>query len=254
MVKQLLLMVEDLINRYNVIIPAAGSARRLRPLTEKTPKSMLKVGNLSIIERQLINLPKENINKVVIIAGHESGKLINFVEKLNFDFPISFVKNNEYDKTNCAQSLMCASEFFQDIIIINCDLLFSIESIQKLINNDKSAAVCYRDNKIYQTDLQKALIKNNHISKWSLNLNEANAEIMGPVKLNENNSLKILNYFKTLSKTDQKQKHCFSLFSECISEINFYPVKVSDNAWYEIDNKLDLNNANKLFKNSELLI
>ena len=254
MVKLLLLMVEDLINRYNIIIPAAGSARRLRPLTEKTPKSMLKVGGLSIIERQLFNLPRENINKVVIIVGHESEKLINYVKKLNFDFPILFVENDEYHETNCAYSLMCASNFFQDIIIINCDLLFSIESLRKLINNDKSAAVCLRDNKAYQTDLQKALIKNDHILKWSLNLNEANAEIMGPVKLKENSSRKILNYFKTLSEKDQKQKHCFSLFSECISDIHFYPVIIGDNVWYEVDDKSDLEDANKLFSNSELLI
>ena len=254
MVKLLLLMVEDLINRYNIIIPAAGSARRLRPLTDKTPKSMLKVGGLSIIERQLFNLPKENINKVVIIVGHESKKLINYVEKLNFNFPISFVENDEYEETNCAYSLMCASNFFQDVIIINCDLLYSNESLRKLISNDKSAAVCLRDNKAYQTDLQKALIKNDNILKWSLNLNQANAEIMGPVKLKEKNSRKILNYFKTLSKADQKQKHCFSLFSECINDINFYPVVVGDNAWYEVDNKSDLDDANKLFRSSELLI
>ena len=30
---------------------------------------------------------------------------------------------------------------------------------------------------------------------------------MGPVKLKENSSRKILNYFKTLSEKDQKQEH-----------------------------------------------
>jgi len=40
------------------VILAAGVASRLRPLTNNTPKCLLKVGNKSILERTIDNLVK----------------------------------------------------------------------------------------------------------------------------------------------------------------------------------------------------
>ena len=38
------------------ILMAAGMGTRLRPLTENTPKSLLEVNGMSLLERQIINL------------------------------------------------------------------------------------------------------------------------------------------------------------------------------------------------------
>ena len=122
-----------------------------------------KTGSVKVMAEQAVSAARIAEDEARDFLGRATEAQAGLTRKEGRDF------DNEEEKMKEA---LCASEFFQDIIIINCDLLFSIESIQKLINNDKSAAVCYRDNKIYQTDLQKALIKNNHISKWSLNLNE----------------------------------------------------------------------------------
>ena len=214
---------------------------------------MLEVNGQSIIERQLRNLPKNNIGKVVIIIGHRGEKLKEHISNLDLKLNILFLKNDNYKITNCAYSLMLASEFFKDIIIINCDLLFSKQSINRLINNNSSAAVCLRKNTDYQTDLQQAMVKNK-IVNWSLRLEESNAEIMGPVKLKEKNSLKILNYFNSLSLVKQKEKHCFSLLSECIDKIDFFPIYVEDNSWFEIDDHNDYKNVKKLLKNSKLIV
>ena len=214
---------------------------------------MLEVNGQSIIERQLRNLPKNNIDKVIIIIGHYGEKLKEHISTLNLKLNILFLKNDNYKITNCAYSMMCASEFFKDIIIINCDLLFSKQSINRLVDDNSSAAVCLRKNSDYQTDLQQAMVKNK-IVNWSIKLKESNAEIMGPVKLKQKNSLKILNYFNSLPYNEQKKKHCFSLISECIDKIDFSPIYVKDNNWFEIDDYNDYKNAKKLLKNSKLII
>ena len=38
------------------ILMAAGMGTRLRPLTENTPKSLIEVNGMSLLERQIINL------------------------------------------------------------------------------------------------------------------------------------------------------------------------------------------------------
>jgi len=60
------------------VILAAGVASRLRPLTNNTPKCLLKVGNKSILERTIDNLVKNNIDKIVVVTG--------FLHKMIEDF------------------------------------------------------------------------------------------------------------------------------------------------------------------------
>ena len=42
--------------------------------------------------------------------------------------------------------------------------------------------------------------------------------------------------------------HCFSLFSNCIEKIDFYPVFIDDRDWIEIDTIEDLENAESFLK------
>ena len=61
--------------KYTLIIAAAGQGTRLKPLTNETPKSLLKVGNKSILEWQLTSIPKEYISELIIIVGFKAIKL-----------------------------------------------------------------------------------------------------------------------------------------------------------------------------------
>jgi len=49
-----------------VLILAAGRGRRLRPLTDSTPKALLQVGAESLIERHLRRLAAQGFGEVVI--------------------------------------------------------------------------------------------------------------------------------------------------------------------------------------------
>ncbi len=48
------------------MILAAGLGQRLRPLTDKTPKPMLRAGGMPMIERLVRNLVRDGINEMVI--------------------------------------------------------------------------------------------------------------------------------------------------------------------------------------------
>jgi len=52
------------------LILAAGFGTRLHPLTLETPKPLLKVGKISLIERQITNLKRANITDLVINVGY----------------------------------------------------------------------------------------------------------------------------------------------------------------------------------------
>lgn len=52
------------------MILAAGRGERLRPVTDKTPKPLLEIGEQSLIERHLIRLSQAGFREVVINLAH----------------------------------------------------------------------------------------------------------------------------------------------------------------------------------------
>ena len=234
--------------KINVIIPAAGSARRLRPFTNSVPKSLLTINGKSIISHQLENLPRDKIEKVIIILGHMGNKIKEHINSLDISYPISFINNSRYESTNCAYSLMKASSVLSEgALLINCDLLFKKNNIIRILKSDFSNVVNVRNIKDYRTDLQKVKVHDNKLIKWSLNLLDANAEIMGPVRISQKAAKEIIYYYESQKPDVQLRMHCFSLISNCITKINFHPIYVNDNDWFEIDTIEDLNNANVFY-------
>ena len=54
------------------MILAAGRGERMRPLTDHTPKPLLKVGEKSLIEYHLLKLAKSGIKEIVINIAYKS--------------------------------------------------------------------------------------------------------------------------------------------------------------------------------------
>jgi MurNAc alpha-1-phosphate uridylyltransferase len=58
---------------------AAGRGQRLRPLTDKTPKPLIQVGNNVLAEHHLLELAKNGFNHIVINVSYLSEMITNFI-------------------------------------------------------------------------------------------------------------------------------------------------------------------------------
>lgn len=65
---------------YTVAILAGGLATRLRPLTEKIPKSLIRVAGRPFIEWQLDYLVHQGINRVVLCIGYLGEQIESVVD------------------------------------------------------------------------------------------------------------------------------------------------------------------------------
>ena len=63
------------------ILLAAGMGTRLRPLTLKTPKPLIKVNGESMIEKQIKSLKEIGIDEIIVVTGYLKEKFEFLKEK-----------------------------------------------------------------------------------------------------------------------------------------------------------------------------
>lgn len=123
------------------IILAAGFGRRMGRLTDSIHKTLLKIGDKTIIERIMDNLINNGVSEIVVVTGYRSDELREFLRTHYPCSHITFIHNARFRETNNIYSLSLALnsiEINDDILLIESDLIFEGNVIQRIINSPYS--------------------------------------------------------------------------------------------------------------------
>lgn len=117
------------------IILAAGIASRLRPLTDNTPKCLLKVGDKNLLQRTIDALLKNGIKEFVVVTGYLHQQIEDFISSTYKDCSFTYIHNEKFTATNNIYSLwMCKKAVQdQDVLLLDSDILFDSKIIAHLI-------------------------------------------------------------------------------------------------------------------------
>jgi choline kinase len=120
------------------VILAAGMSRRLKPLTDFTPKCLLKAGNKTILGRTLDNLVANTITEVVMVTGFEEQQIIRFVTDHYPTINCRFITNTLYNETNNSFSLWLAKDEIvgHSMLLLDSDIVFEAGIIGRLLESD----------------------------------------------------------------------------------------------------------------------
>jgi choline kinase len=115
------------------IILAAGMGRRLSEASGGMPKSMITIGDTSIMHRQIQSCLDVGIKSFVFVLGYKRQQLqTHILQKLDAS-QCTFIENPIYGSTNTLYSLWLTREqFTEDFIYFNADVLFSHELLNKI--------------------------------------------------------------------------------------------------------------------------
>ncbi len=121
------------------IILAAGMGKRLKNLTADKAKCMVKVNDVTLIERALRILDKKSLNRIIIVVGYEGEHLKNHIVSLNLKTPLLFITNEIYDKTNNIYSLLLAKEelLTDDTLLLESDVIFEEKVVDALLDDER---------------------------------------------------------------------------------------------------------------------
>ena len=75
---------------------AGGFGKRLRPLTNKIPKPMLKIGGKPILEHLLFHLKSEGAKNIIITVHYKSNQIKTYLKDgKKYGLNIKYLKENK---------------------------------------------------------------------------------------------------------------------------------------------------------------
>ena len=127
------------------LILCAGYGKRLNPLTLKTPKPLLKVNDISLLENTINLINHLGIQNILINTYYLKEQIEEFINKKNFNCKINLIEdgNSILDTGGGILNLIKKSEN-ENFFVFNPDTIWSKEYIETI----KKMEIFYFENKI----------------------------------------------------------------------------------------------------------
>ncbi|MBQ2535052.1 MAG: phosphocholine cytidylyltransferase family protein [Prevotella sp.] len=232
------------------IILAAGTASRLRPLTEHTPKSLLNIGERPLLQRSMDALIENGVREFVIVTGYLHEQIEEFVEKTyGASISVRFIHNDVYDSTNNIYSLWLARPEAEneDFLLLDSDLLYDPKIVGEVLKCDAPNVLTLIQHELGEEEMKVVTEANGSIKEISKTCNPADAagESLGIEKIGKAYSVALYKELDQMMNKEHLENKFYELaFERLIPQGHTY--KVIDVTQYfscELDTVEDFENA-----------
>ena len=237
------------------VILAAGIASRLRPLTDNTPKCLLKVGEKNILELTIDNIIANDIDDVIIVTGYLEEKIKNFISNKYPGLNVTYIYNELYSSTNNIYSLWLTKEsvWGDEMLLMDSDIIFDKEIITKLLAADHESCLALKRHHVQDEEIKVKVGENGSVLEIGkeVKLQEAIGESIGIEKFGVE-TLKQL--FTIMDRKIVVEKNVNQFYEAAFQELadkgaNIYTVDTTDYICMEIDTADDLEAARLILLN-----
>ena len=115
------------------LILCAGFGKRLNPLTLKTPKSLLELKNVTMLESCINLIIKLGIEKIYLNTFHLGGQIFDFIKSKNFPINIEIIEDGK-EILNTGGGILNMMNRYNDndYLIFNPDTLWNENYINEI--------------------------------------------------------------------------------------------------------------------------
>ena len=120
------------------LILCAGFGKRLNPITLNTPKPLLEIKDVSMLERCINLIKKLGIQKILINTFYLKDQFSVFLKSKNFNIDIKIIEDGEHilDTGGCVQNMIKDSHE-KDFIIFNPDTIWGNDYKDEILKMEK---------------------------------------------------------------------------------------------------------------------
>lgn len=252
------------------VILAAGMGTRLMPLTKEIPKALLKINEVTLLERMIKNCINADVSKFIVIVGYNKDKVIDLCPQIanKYDIEIKTIENEKYDVTNTSVSTYLASKYIEensldDFILVNGDNVVDPKIISRLANSNNTGMIIDNfkeldeesfkliiDDESFNEDKTIANGKIHSIGK-GLDIPSSTGEFIGVSKVKSDDVAEFNRILEGLIEEDSQNYYDFAYKElSLIKTIDF--VLTNGLKWTEIDDHNDWKNAQILVEELEI--
>jgi len=235
------------------VILAAGVASRLRPLTNNTPKCLLKVGSKNILELAIENLIENKIFDIVIVTGYLENQIRDFLNRRFPELNITFYYNGLYESTNNIYSLWLARHALHadDMLLMDSDIVFDKRIIAKLCSSGYQSCLALKRHDVLDEEIKVRTDNNGRVLEINKEVDpsEAAGESVG-IEIFKRDLLREL--FIVIDRKVNIEKNVNQFYEAAFQELinnnhDIYVVDITEYFCIEIDTIEDLKIAGELY-------
>ena len=230
----------------NAILMASGLGSRMRPLTNTTPKPLIKVNNTPMIETVINALDMAGVEHIFVVVGYLGEQFNYLTDKYS---NVSIINNTDYETVNNISSIYYAREEMKksDIYICEADLYISDADILQCIDKSKSG-YCgimvegHSDDWVFEQDPDGIITRVGKVGDNCFNM-------CGLSYFNKEQALLIANEIERIYGNKGQYEDLFwdDVVNSIINKLNLTVFPVDANQIVEIDTVEELEAINKRF-------
>ncbi len=120
------------------MILAAGLGKRMQPVTLKTPKPLIQIGNKNLLDRAIELLINHGVDDIVINVHHLADQIKDFINKKKYKVKITIFHEQDMLLDTGGGILNATKSFKEPFIVVNPDTLWRnayLSELSDLENN-----------------------------------------------------------------------------------------------------------------------
>ena len=230
------------------IILVAGVGKRLGGVTG-SPKCLLEIAGVTLLERYLSALHKINILDVVMVVGYRKETIMEFTRGLNFLGNIKFIENPDFTQGSILSLYRATGELDGDVLLMDGDVYFESEVLKRLMNPEWGNLVAIDTTSSSSGEEVMVGIKEGRILDMKRNLlgdYDTAGEAVGFYKFNGQACTQLREILEEQVKLREYDLGYEDILPFLFQRIHFSPTIVDGLRWVEIDFEEDIGRAEDL--------
>lgn len=233
------------------MVLAAGAGRRLQPLTDNLPKTLLEVdGDRTILDIALGNLKNAGMTDVVIVTGFAAARIDARIDALSrrYGLKLHTVFNDRAEEWNNCYSLWTAREYFSEgVLLCNGDTVHPVSVQETLLSNRGPDLLLAVDNvkKLAEEEMKVILGDDGTVQRINKAIDPAKAagEYIGVSLIEPSGAEALTAALETTWKRDPSlyYEDGYQELVDSGAKVHVAPIGALD--WVEVDNHDDLATA-----------
>ncbi|MHA1265049.1 MAG: phosphocholine cytidylyltransferase family protein [Candidatus Helarchaeota archaeon] len=224
------------------IFLAAGNGTRMGEFTVSTPKPLISLNGVPIIDYILRNLLYLDVERLIFVIGYQGAQLKHYLtENYSGEIELQFVKNDRIEREN-GYSLLCARKAVREdhFFVLMADHLVETKIYASVMDKAKGNDIVLGTDQVAQfndpDEATKVLLEGDRIVAIGKNLNHYSAFDTGVFVMSRNIFPELMDFSRThhIVKLSDFITHCINRGLQVVS------CDVTENFWIDLDTTQDI--------------